>query len=112
MKKLDFLIIALAAALSLAPLAFLRKSGVQTVRVTQRDEVLYEGPLSQNAVVTAAGCVITVQDGQARVTEADCPDGLCVKAGAAGPAHPVICLPNELAVTISRAEEAFDGVAY
>lgn len=112
MKKLDFVVIALVAALSLLPLAFLARGQAARVAVTQHGELLYEGPLENDAVVTAEGCVVTIEDGRAVVSWADCPDRLC-QTSAATPAHPLICLPNQLVVTVSRAEkEAYDGLAY
>ncbi len=50
--------------------------------------------------------VVTVKDGAVSVTEADCPDKICVKSGAvSGGAVPIICLPHRLAVRIISAEE-------
>lgn len=113
MKKLDLAVIALVAALSLLPLAFLARGATQTVVVMQHGEILYEAPLEQDASIAADGCVVTIEHGRAFVSQADCPDGLCRKSGAATAARPVICLPNELVITIAdRGEEAFDGLAY
>ena len=112
MKKLDFLILGLIALLSLSPLLLLLSPGGDTVRVTQRGEVLYEGPLTKDARIEADGCAIVIEHGHAHMLEADCPDGLCLRAGDATAGKPVVCLPNELAITVVGETEAFDGVAY
>mgnify|MGYP001006665859 CR=1 len=111
-KKLDIAIIVLVALLSLLPLAFFWQQEATRVRVTQHGELLYEGPLSQDRLIQAAGCVIAIENGRAFMLEADCPDGLCLRAGAATVNHPVICLPNELVITVSQREEGPDGIAY
>ena len=42
---------------------------------------------------------------------ADCPDGLCLRAGAAGALHPLVCLPNQVAVIISgEGGDALDAI--
>ncbi len=112
MKRLDIIVIALVAALSLLPLAFITRQANGRVRVTQHNEILYEGPLGTDARVCAEGCMVTVEGGRAFVSEADCPDGLCLKSGFATSLHPVVCLPNELVVAIIPSEEALDGLTY
>jgi hypothetical protein len=48
---------------------------------------------------------LEVSGGQVRATEADCPDHVCVRSGAARPGRPIVCAPNGVSVTISGAEE-------
>ena len=112
MKKLDFLILGLIVALSLAPLLLLMHGEGDTVRVTQHGELLYSGPLGRDARIEADGCIVVIEDGHAYMAEADCPDGLCLSAGNATRAHPVICLPNEVVISICGESEAYDGLAY
>ncbi|MDO4572251.1 MAG: NusG domain II-containing protein [Clostridia bacterium] len=112
MKKWDFAVIAFVALVSLLPLAFLTRGGARSVTVTQRGDVLYSGPLERDAVIEAEGGTIVVENGRARMAEANCPDGLCLAAGAAGPSRPVICLPNEIVISVTDAEEGIDGLAY
>ena len=111
-KKLDIAIIALVALLSLLPLALFWRQEATSVSVTQHGELLYEGPLAQDRRIQAAGCVVAIENGRAFMLEADCPDGLCLHAGAASANHPVICLPNELVITVSQQKEGPDGIAY
>lgn len=47
---------------------------------------------------------VTVSDGMIRVTEADCPDKVCVNtAGIKKDPHPIICVPNRLVISVEGA---------
>ena len=49
--------------------------------------------------------VVTVKEGQVSVTEADCPDKLCVKHAAVRTAgETIICLPHKLVVEVRKDE--------
>ncbi|MBD5129417.1 MAG: NusG domain II-containing protein [Ruminococcaceae bacterium] len=44
---------------------------------------------------------VTVRDGAVSVTEADCPDKVCVRTGAiSGGAVPIVCLPHRLEIRV------------
>ena len=47
--------------------------------------------------------VITVRDGKIAVTDADCPDGYCVKRGFCDSGPQIVCLPHALVITFLRA---------
>lgn len=113
MKAWDYIIIGLAALLSLLPALFLPHAGADAlVTVTVHGEVVYAGALSRNAVVEAGeGNTVTIAGGHAHMTHADCPDGVCLHGEANG-AHPLVCLPNGVVVTVTKAEEAYDGLSY
>ena len=51
--------------------------------------------------------------GKAKMTDADCPDQLCVHQKAASKNHEsIICLPNKVVVEVDGSEESeFDAVA-
>ncbi len=115
MKKADFWIIAFVALLSLLPLPLLigRADGVAMAVVTQRGKTIYEGPLSEDAVVTLDGAEAIIEDSAAWMRASDCPDGLCVRAGKALPGRPVVCLPNGVVISVTAGkEDALDAVAY
>ena len=62
-----------------------------------------------------SGCnVIVIRDNVCKVTEADCPDGICVRHG--GISHKgeaIICLPHRLVVEIAGdAEGGADAIAW
>ena len=108
------MIILLAAALSLLPLLRLLFYGAaDTVTVTSEGKTVYSGPLDTDRVVELPGNTVVISGGHVTMTEADCPDGLCMRGGEATPAHPVVCLPNGVVVTVSGKEDnGLDGVAY
>ncbi len=115
MKRGDFAVICAAALLSLLPLLLLlpQRGGAVRVAVLQHGAVIYDGPLSGDAriVTPEGGNVIEIKNGEARMLLADCPDGLCLRAGAAGALHPLVCLPNQVAVIISgEGGDALDAI--
>lgn len=73
--------------------------------------------LSENSVFTVE-CdngwnKIEVSGGSIRVTEANCPDKVCVNTGAiSGGAVPIICLPHHLEIVIVSGSEDFDAGTY
>lgn len=47
---------------------------------------------------------VTVKDGMISVSDADCPDKICVNtAGIKGDPHPIICVPNQLIISAEGA---------
>ena len=71
------------------------------VRVDGREVARYS--LSQDGVYTLNGGtnVLTIRNGSAAVTEADCPDKVCVDQGRVHyTGQCITCLPNKLTVTI------------
>ena len=49
--------------------------------------------------------MLTVEDGAASVTEADCPDKICVEQGRVRyTGQCITCLPNKLTVTLEGGE--------
>lgn len=118
MKKNSFILIAailaLAAAFYLLNTFVLQKDGAIAV-VTVNDEEIGRYSLSEDQTIELNGGTNTlvIKDGYADVTDADCPDKLCVsqkKISKNG--ESIICLPNKLVVSISGGEESeFDTVS-
>ena len=56
---------------------------------------------------------LVIQDGCARIEEADCPDKLCVHQKAISKNHEmIVCLPNKVVVEVTGSEEnGFDSIA-
>ena len=68
-----------------------------------------EIPIVQDGVTTN---VLTIRDGRADMTEADCPDKLCISQGKISRSgQTIICLPNKTMVTIKGGKSEYDGVA-
>ena len=77
--------------------AVVRVDGVETERL----------PLSANGTFPLNGGsnILIIQDGQAWMSEANCPDLICVRQGKIHYSGQVItCLPNRLSVTIEGGE--------
>lgn len=90
---------------------FSGKTGT-TVTVTRDGEVYGSYALSEEQTVEITDAdgnvtnVLTIQDGKAAMTSADCSDKLCVKQRAISAENEtIVCLPNRIVVTVSGADE-------
>ncbi len=113
-------LILIGAALLLAAACFfairaLRAPGA-AVRVSVGGEIIGEYPLSENAeILIPAGDgsnLLVIRDGEARITEADCPRGLCMAhAPVSRKGEVIVCLPHRVTVEVvgGRAAE-YDAV--
>ncbi len=75
------------------------------VRINGEPVALY--PLSEDGEYKLNGGtnLLVIKDGCAYMTEADCPDGTCVRTGAVTQVgEAIICLPNKISVTIVGAD--------
>ncbi len=114
-RKLRADLILIAALLLLAGLLWLglnlgrREGGRVVVRVdgavTERHSLSVDGVFPLNG----GSNILVIRDGQAWLSEANCPDLLCVRQGKIHYTGQVItCLPNRLTVTVEGGES--DGV--
>lgn len=108
-KRADLILVAalllLAGALYLTLNANRQEGGVVVVRVngveTERHSLAVDGTFPLNGGTN----ILVIRDGQAWLSEADCPDLLCVKQGKIHYTGQVItCLPNRLTVTVEGGE--------
>lgn len=76
-------------------------------------ELLKTVPLSEDCEFTVESGlgfnVVTVSGGAVSVTEADCPDKVCVRTGAVSGAVPIVCLPHRLEIRVVNGSEAVDA---
>ena len=85
---------------------YLGKSGISAI-IEQDGETVAELDLNKDTELvlndgTGGSNTITVQNGHISVTEANCPDLVCVRTGAISQTGEVIaCLPHKLIITIS-----------
>ena len=114
-KKLRVDLILIAALLLLSGVLYLvlragrQEGGVAVVRVngveTERHSLSVNGTFPLNG----GRNILVIRDGQAWLSEANCPDLLCVKQGRIHYTGQVItCLPNRVTVTVEGGES--DGV--
>ena len=102
-------LLVLAGILFLALNLGRREGGVAVVRVngveTERHLLAVDGTFPLNG----GSNILVIENGRARLIDADCPDQLCVKQGWVHYSGQVItCLPNRLTVTVENGES--DGV--
>ena len=111
MHKRDFVLIGIVLVLIVATclvVALTKETGACViVRVDGQQVATYslleDGEYSLNGGTN----VLRIQDGKACLTEADCPDHLCVKQGKVDQTGETItCLPNRLTVTVYGAEDS------
>ncbi len=115
MVKKDFaaaaVILAIAAAVDictrLAP-------GGETVTVRVDGEIYARYPLNEERVININGTnTLVIADGSAYMSQASCPDKLCMHQGQISSASKSIaCLPNKVVVTVdANNKEEVDAVA-
>lgn len=82
----------------------------EMVRVYRAGEVLWESPLHRDGVFQAPHNRVEVAGGRVRVSQADCPDQVCVHQGwIADGRVPIVCLPNQLIVQIEEGGSPLDA---
>lgn len=120
-KRQDHFDLLLAAAvLSVGALLLQKKQTPSPVaRITLDGELLQEIPLdeveeSYSFTVDSEGGsnTVLVEPGRIRVSEADCPDQVCVNQGFISDGTvPVVCLPHKLMIEIVGGGSEFDAAA-
>ena len=117
MKKQDVILVVIALLFAGAGLLFYRSLGQQTtgvVKVTVEGELFgtYSLKKDQNIPINDTNYLI-IKDGQADMTEANCPDQICVNQNAISKnRESIVCLPNKVIVEVVGGEDAkLDAVA-
>lgn len=119
MKKADWILIIVVLAAALAAAGFLaltRKEGAAVVVTVDRGgerEEIARLPLDTDAELLLEDGEggtnrLVIRDGVAYVTEANCPDKVCVESyrdGISYDGETIICLPHKLVVTVEGGEE-------
>ena len=98
-------VLLLAAVIGLVFVRSQRETGA-AVQVLQGGEVTDTLPLDRNVTRryesgNGGSNIVEIKDGQVSVTEASCPDKVCVNHGPTDQtADPIVCLPNKLVVRV------------
>lgn len=109
-KRNDLLLIGIFLAAALAVLFFqnffMQEKG-DFVTVTQDGEVIGQYSLWENRTIPLEKehgyNLLVIENGSAKMAEADCPDKLCVKQRRISRSgESLICLPHKLIVTVDR----------
>ena len=118
MKQRNWIWVVIFAAIFAGCLALwlLPRGGGETVLVYQDGKLLRTLDLRQDTVFTVEGPAgentVTVTGGEVFVSQADCPDQVCVRQGFISDGTvPIVCLPNQLVIEIVGGGEVFDAAA-
>ena len=116
MKRLKadiiILVLVLMAALAsfLVPI-FLQSDSAGIINVYQDGALLYQYPLYEEQTVMVKGeqgyNLLLIGNGEVTVTDADCPDKLCIRQRAISRSgESIICLPHKLVIQIDSGKES------
>jgi hypothetical protein len=117
LRKADLLLLGgiLAAGCVLAIVLLLTRGTGNEVQIRVDGQVVETLELSQDQTYEIQGVgggtnLLVIQNGEAWVEEATCPDGLCENMGKiSGVGQSVICLPNKVVVEIVSQEETAEN---
>ncbi|MFI3170980.1 MAG: NusG domain II-containing protein [Eubacteriales bacterium] len=117
MKKNDFILIGIVLLVAISGYIFynINAETSTSVLVSVNGELYGEYSLEENQVVEInESNILLIQDGEAYMIEATCPDGLCLHQGAISKSgESIICLPNEVVVVGSgNSESEFDATTH
>ena len=107
-------LIALACVAGLVALSLHRQSGAM-VQITQDGQVVGTYSLQQPRTLRYESQdggynIVVIADGKVRVSEASCPDQVCVDQGwISDGTVPVVCLPNRLVIQIEGGGDGLDS---
>lgn len=115
MKKKTAIVWAILAATAVGGIVvFLMMRGIKVenpvANVYLNGELVYTLPLDEDAEVRVESengyNVVKVENGEVRISEADCPDLVCVRTGAiSGGTVPIVCLPHRVEIKVSSNSE-------
>ncbi len=122
MKKADFILIGVILAVALAVLGYRQLTAEDeptawvVVKVGRTEYGRYDLNKDQTVVIESDGGgtnTLVIENGAASVTDANCPDKLCVyQADISVEGATIVCLPHLVVVSIESGGEAeVDGVA-
>ncbi len=111
MKKRDFILLGGIALLIVAVtlgVTLTKKEGARViVRVDGQQVATYALSDAGEYPLNGGTNILCIRDGKAFLTDANCPDHLCVKQGKIDQTGETItCLPNRLTVTVYGAEDS------
>ena len=119
-KDILFLVCVISLALIVWGIyAYCNQNGADTVFVIQDGKQVGAYPLEEDKIVIVTWGedeynLLMISDGTAFMSDADCPDKLCVKQNPiSGNGESIICLPHKLVIRIAAKEESkLDAVTY
>ena len=116
-KRTDLILIIGTLALALAAFLLFRvnaKAGTEVVVYVNTQETA-RYPLDQDATHVIEGVsggtnTLVIKNGTACITDADCPDKLCVNEGTISKKNEsIVCLPHKIVITIEGTSDTESG---
>ncbi len=103
MKKKEFIFIGSVLGLALllwGGMYLMRKDDYGSVRITVDGKEYGSYSLAKDQVINIGNTnVCEIKDGKVKMTEASCPDHLCIKQKAVGNhGGTIVCLPNKIVI--------------
>lgn len=113
MKKRDILLAGGIVLVALVMLLLMHVTGEtkgDQVQITLNGEIYGTYPLDKDQTIEVTEGefhnVIRIENGQAYMEEADCPDGYCKEQGKiSGQKQTIVCLPHKLVVEVIRQKD-------
>ena len=108
MKKQDWILLSALLTVGIASLVILYTifggNGQEAVVTVDGREVA-RLPLNRDTELTVEGYggghnTVVIRNGKVYVSEASCPDKICVQTGCADELKSIVCLPNRVVVTV------------
>ncbi len=86
--------------------------GIVVVKVDGEEKGTYRLSEEQTIEINGGTNILQIKEGKADMTEADCPDKLCVHQKAVSKnGESIICLPNKVVIEVKSSEQsAYDAV--
>ena len=116
MKKRDIILIASILIVAIALFLVVEMTKEEGAGVTIKVDGIKVAEYSLTADGTyplnGGTNILVIEDGRAYLTDANCPDKLCVHQGKISrTGETITCLPNKLTVTVFGAEESLDLIS-
>lgn len=117
MKRADFILIGAVAAIAAVMLLFLyggSSNSGEYVQIEINGKVTQTLPLNEDSEYeieseNGGKNTLVIKDGKAKMTEADCPDGICKNHKAISRnGESIICLPHMVVVTVVKDSDSDD----
>lgn len=117
MKRADFILIGAVAAIAAVMLLFLyggNSNSGEYVQIEINGKVTQTLPLNEDSEYeieseNGGKNTLVIKDGKAKMTEADCPDGICKNHKAISRnGESIICLPHMVVVTVVKDSDSDD----
>lgn len=114
MKIMDIPVLAIFFTI---PLLFLsaggRSGGIVQI---ESPEGLYRYSLDEDRTVSVTGplgeTLVQIRDGEARIVSSPCPNGSCMRGGIERYPGTLVCLPNQVIVSIEGGEAEADAASW